>query len=117
MAAIFSYPPVPLHEIAAVIQTWGYPVSEEDLVKKGLKPEVIQMVYATVIHKLTGLTLAELELSAERSLAVIDEWQVMLHVYCLSETYLLFAFYRNSSPRVLVCMSYYIMRMSFTLWS
>ena len=77
MPTNFSYPTVKLDEIASVVFSWGYPITEEDLrPPKGLKPEVLQMVYACAIQKLTGLTIEELEESAERSLEVIDEWQV-----------------------------------------
>ncbi|KAF8582046.1 hypothetical protein K439DRAFT_179824 [Ramaria rubella] len=79
MAASFSYPNVELQEIAAVVHTWGYAITEDDLrPPKGLKPEVVQMVYACAIQKLTGLTIMELEQSAERSLAVLDEWQELI---------------------------------------
>ncbi|KAF8482328.1 Nuf2 family-domain-containing protein [Gautieria morchelliformis] len=78
MAASFSYPNVELQEIALVVHSWGYPIVEDDLrPPKGLKPEIVQMVYACAIQKLTGLTIAELEQSAERSLAVIEEWQLI----------------------------------------
>ncbi|GJJ12032.1 hypothetical protein Clacol_006272 [Clathrus columnatus] len=78
-AATFLPPQVDPSEIAYVIQSWGYPVTEEDLIPpKGLKPEIIQMVYACAITKLTGLTIMELEESAERSLAAVDEWQDLI---------------------------------------
>lgn len=77
----FSHPQVEPSEIASVIQLWGYSLMEEDLIPpKGLKPEVIQMVYACAITKLTGLTIVELEESAERSLAILDEWRVSISV-------------------------------------
>lgn len=81
MAALYSHPQVDASEIALVIQAWGYHISEEDLMApKGLKPEIIQMVYACAIAKLTGLTIAELEESAERSLVVMDEWQASINI-------------------------------------
>jgi len=62
-----------------IITKWGCPIMEDDLrPPKGLKPEVVQMIYACAITKLTGLTIMELEESAERSLAVIDEWQELI---------------------------------------
>lgn len=79
MAALYSHPQVDASEIALVIQAWGYNLLEEDLVSpKGLKPEIIQMVYACAIAKLTGLTIAELEESAERSLTIMEEWQDLI---------------------------------------
>ena len=115
MATSFSYPNVELQEIALVVHSWGYPITEDDLrPPKGLKPEVVQMVYACAIQKLTGLTIAELEKSAERSLAVIDEWQVNLFNYMQKSS--LIAEYRRSSLRpVRDYMYFYTMRMLYLL--
>jgi Nuf2 family len=101
MAASFSYPNVELQEIALVVHSWGYPIAEDDLrPPKGLKPEVVQMVYACAIQKLTGLTIAELDQSAERSLAVIEEWQVNLSMTVKKVNSLIIKCRRNSSLQV-----------------
>lgn len=110
MAASFSYPNVELQEIALVVHSWGYPITEDDLrPPKGLKPEVVQMVYACAIQKLTGLTIGELEQSAERSLAVIDEWQVN-YFDEIKKTSAHNHSHRNSLPQVQDCMSFCITR-------
>ncbi|KIJ34638.1 hypothetical protein M422DRAFT_70137 [Sphaerobolus stellatus SS14] len=79
MASTWSYPPVDVYEAAAVLQTWGFTGTADDLKSpKGLRPEVIQEVYAIAVHKLTGLTWEQLEESAERSLSVIEEYKTLI---------------------------------------